>query len=147
MPIDTRKEYREIWEQLTKDQKQDMRDIAQGKYENTSISTVLLDRNMVYLPEDSNQFKLTDYGKRILDIGTSFESSAIEKVSAERARQDAKWGQQNHEAGKWSLILTEELGEVAKSQLEGDRENYLTELVQAAAVLVAWLECELRKEQ
>jgi len=72
--------------------------------------------------------------------------SAIAKVVAERTRQDAKWGVQNHEAGKWSLILAEELGEVAKSQLEGDRANYLTELVQAAAVMVAWLECELRKE-
>jgi len=72
--------------------------------------------------------------------------SAIQKVTAERQRQDAKWDQQNHDAGKWSLILTEELGEVAKSQLEGDRANYLTELVQAAAVIVAWLECELRKE-
>lgn len=74
-------------------------------------------------------------------------SSAIAKIIAERQRQDAKWGEQNHDAGKWSLILTEELGEVAKSQLEGDRANYLTELVQAAAVIVAWLECELRKEQ
>lgn len=71
---------------------------------------------------------------------------AIQRVIAERLRQDAKWGEQNHNAGKWSLILMEELGEVAKSQLEGDRANYLTELVQAAAVLVAWLECELRKE-
>lgn len=72
--------------------------------------------------------------------------SAIACVLKERERQDLKWGQQNHDPGKWSLILTEELGEVSKSALEGDRANYLTELVQAAAVLVAWLECELRKE-
>lgn len=72
--------------------------------------------------------------------------SAIARVMEERARQDAKWGEQNHDPGKWSLILAEELGEVSKSALEGDRANYLIELVQAAAVLVAWLECELRKE-
>lgn len=71
---------------------------------------------------------------------------AYERIQTERRRQDAKWGQQNHDPGKWSLILSEELGEVAKSALEGDRSNYLTELVQAAAVLVAWIECELRKE-
>lgn len=74
------------------------------------------------------------------------KTSALQRVIGERNRQDAKWGEQNHDAGKWSLILTEELGEVAKSQLEGDRTNYLTELVQAAAVLVAWIECEMRKE-
>ncbi len=72
--------------------------------------------------------------------------SAISRIMSERARQDAKWGEQNHDPGKWLLILTEELGEVAKSQLEGDRDNYLKELVQSAAVLVAWLECELRKD-
>jgi NTP pyrophosphatase (non-canonical NTP hydrolase) len=72
--------------------------------------------------------------------------SAIQRVMAERARQDAKWGEQNHEPGKWLLILAEELGEVAKSQLEGDRANYIKELVQSAAVLVAWIECELRND-
>lgn len=81
----------------------------------------------------------------IMPLAQPEEMSALARVLDERARQDAKWGQQNHDAGKWSLILAEELGEVAKSQLEGDRANYLTELVQSAAVLVAWIECELRK--
>lgn len=88
-----------------------------------------------------------DAWKGILRTEAPEHNMAIALIQSERWGQDKKWGEQNHEAGKWSLILTEELGEVAKSQLEGDRVNYLTELVQAAAVLVAWLECELRKEQ
>lgn len=85
-----------------------------------------------------------DAWRGLLKPSTSL--SAYERIQTERRRQEAKWGQQDHAPGRWSLILTEELGEVAKSVLEGDRANYLTELVQAAAVLVAWIECELRKE-
>lgn len=81
-----------------------------------------------------------------VQTATEVQNVAFVVIIAERQRQDAKWGEQNHDAGKWSLILSEELGEVAKSQLEGNRANYLTELVQAAAVLMAWLECELRRE-
>lgn len=73
-------------------------------------------------------------------------SVAIDLIMSERRRQDEKWGEQNHEAERWGLILLEELGEVAKSRLENDRHNYLTELVQAAAVMVAWIECELRHD-
>lgn len=72
-------------------------------------------------------------------------NSPLKAIAAERQRQDAKWGEQNHQPGQWMLILNEELGEVAKSILENDRANYLVELTQAAAVLVAWIECEQRR--
>lgn len=79
-------------------------------------------------------------------------------IALERKRQDAKWGEQNHEGSIWALIAGEEFGEVAQAQLEmmfkgsqngqdmHPREAYITELTQLAAVCVAWLECELRRD-
>lgn len=66
-------------------------------------------------------------------------------VRLERERQDKKWGQQNHEAPLWKFILDEELGETAKSYLENDHQNYLVELIQSIAVMVAWAENESRR--
>lgn len=85
----------------------------------------------------------------------------ISLIDLERRRQDAKWGQQNHSAPIWALILNEEIGEISEAYLDlmfksgkpdftsqaldDLHDAYMTELVQAAAVLVAWLECELRR--
>lgn len=66
-------------------------------------------------------------------------------VRSERAKQDAKWGEQNHEGMFWNLIALEEIGEISKAILEKDFTNYIIELVQTTAVLTAWLENELRK--
>lgn len=73
--------------------------------------------------------------------------TVLAEIEAERARQDEKWGQQNHEPHIWLAILTEEVGEVAKEIADGlclggdwDWQNYRTELVQATAVGVAALE-------
>lgn len=72
----------------------------------------------------------------------------IRQIIAERASQDAKWGQQNHDNRKWAAILMEEIGEVARAVLESeqgqqnaDSVNLREELVQVAAVAMAWLEC------
>jgi hypothetical protein len=62
----------------------------------------------------------------------------VELIKIERARQDAKWGVQDHDAPYWLGILVEEVGELAKDIIE-HRGIYL-ELVQVAAVAVAWLE-------
>jgi NTP pyrophosphatase (non-canonical NTP hydrolase) len=70
--------------------------------------------------------------------------SIFEKIAAERTRQDAKWGEQNHADPKWLAILVEEVGEVAKAMLEHNEAQ--GELVQCAAVLVAWLECRDRRQ-
>jgi NTP pyrophosphatase (non-canonical NTP hydrolase) len=64
----------------------------------------------------------------------------------ERTRQDAKWGEQNHDAATWLAILTEEVGEAAQAILHdtfGGRAagSLRTELVQVAAVTVQWIEC------
>lgn len=83
---------------------------------------------------------------------------AIRLIKLERERQDAKWGEQNHHGAVWTLIAGEEFGEVSQAQLEvmfkgsqienadHPRQLYITELTQLAAVCVAWLECELRRD-
>lgn len=68
-------------------------------------------------------------------------NTIFELIRAERERQDKKWGSQRHLPNyTWSAILTEENGEVAKATLEKDTANLKEELVQVAAVAVAWLE-------
>lgn len=68
------------------------------------------------------------------------------EVLEERRRQEKKWGQQNHGAGYWALVLGEEVGEACKSALDnftGETEDAQTvrrELIQVAAVAVNWIE-------
>jgi NTP pyrophosphatase (non-canonical NTP hydrolase) len=74
-----------------------------------------------------------------------------ELIDAERQRQHDKWaGKHRWGQGDCSSIhidkrtklavLTEETGEVARAVLEDDPKQLQTELVQTAAVAVAWLE-------
>ena len=74
------------------------------------------------------------------------ESHQIYDVLAERAKQDGKWGVQNHDPITWLAILTEEVGEFAQAALHhrfggpasaGMRE----EAVQCAAVALAIVQC------
>lgn len=76
-------------------------------------------------------------------------------IIMEREKQDAKWGEQNHDDFRWLSILGEEFGEVAHAVCEqlqdeyGDdelRENLEIELVQVASVCVAWIECLRRRD-
>ena len=64
----------------------------------------------------------------------------LNEVATERRRQDAKWGEQNHHAGVWMLILTEEVGEAAKAALEMHEADERAEYIQVAAVAVARVE-------
>lgn len=67
----------------------------------------------------------------------------FEAIRKERQKQDDKWGEQHHFAAKWLTILLEEMGEVAKDLLENaPPEKLRGELIQAAAVITAWLEDE-----
>ena len=72
-------------------------------------------------------------------------------IDAERLRQASKWNRAH--AHGWgdcssdrvsesvkSEVLGEEYGEVCRARLDGDREGLRRELVQVAAVAVAWLE-------
>lgn len=74
----------------------------------------------------------------------------FKEIHAERLRQEAKWGQQNHHPMLWLPILGEEVGEANKAALETyfnyksegaeDYTDYRTELVQVAAVAIAMIE-------
>lgn len=72
-------------------------------------------------------------------------SRALLDVALERERQNAKWGRV---AGEWFVpnsdklvVLVEEVGEVARAIYDGESDEHLMEeLVQCAAVCVAWIE-------
>lgn len=90
-------------------------------------------------------------------------ATVLAEVRAERGRQDARWGEQNHPdatgssyyahcakvarrncqaaalegATGWDLILLEE---VYEALAEGDAAKLRAELLQVAAVAVAWVE-------
>jgi NTP pyrophosphatase (non-canonical NTP hydrolase) len=74
----------------------------------------------------------------------------LQDIVNERKRQDAKWGEQNHDPFAWLTILGEEYGEACKAALEahfdgyeitGDYSDYRKELIETAAVVVAAIEC------
>lgn len=44
-------------------------------------------------------------------------AKALQSILEERARQNQKWGEQNHDPITWSAILTEEAGEFAEAAL------------------------------
>jgi NTP pyrophosphatase (non-canonical NTP hydrolase) len=78
------------------------------------------------------------------------QGDVVAAVLAERRRQDAKWGEQNHTDEWWLAVLMEEVGEVAQSVLQdefgGGRPGHTAEEIeQVAAVAVAWLECIHRR--
>ena len=60
-------------------------------------------------------------------------------IQIERNAQDEQWGQQNHNDEKWVCIILEEFGEVSKAVIEGNEADILTETVQVAALLQAWV--------
>ena len=70
---------------------------------------------------------------------------ALQLINQERDRQDAKWGEQNHNLSDWLVILGEEYGEACEASLEvkfgkGNIADFRSEIVQVAAVAVAILE-------
>lgn len=78
-------------------------------------------------------------------------ADAFFSVILERQHQEEKWGQQDHEDYWWIAILGEEFGEAAKEVAEqritegdiiGTTEEQMLrdELVQTAAVALAWIE-------
>lgn len=67
--------------------------------------------------------------------------STLVEVERELQQQDQKWGEQNHPVSKWLAILMEEVGEVAKADLERNIEDVKKELIQVAAVAIQAVEC------
>ena len=80
----------------------------------------------------------------------------LAEINAERDRQEAKWGRQDHTPEVWLSILGEEFGEVCKAVCEasfpgyettGDWSQYRKELIHVAAVAAAMAECFDRREE
>ena len=78
-------------------------------------------------------------------------AAAVSDIVAERRRQDAKWGEQNHDPFTYLAVLTEEVGELAQAALQckfggphGNRGEMYKEAVQVAAVAMAIVECLIR---
>lgn len=69
----------------------------------------------------------------------------LEEILEERRRQDAKWGEQNHENAFWYAILGEEFGEVGRGIFEGDEEQVEEELIHVAAVAASWVQAIRRR--
>jgi len=73
-------------------------------------------------------------------------SKALDDILIERARQDAKWGEQNHDPFTYLAVLTEEVGELAQAALHakfGGTESVglRMEAIHVAAVALAIVEC------
>ena len=75
-------------------------------------------------------------------------SKALVDILAERAKQDKKWGEQNHDPYVWIAILTEEVGELAQATLhtefggeKGGIEKIREEAIHSAAVALQFVEC------
>lgn len=75
----------------------------------------------------------------------STQSRILEEIILERFKQDHKWGVQDHSPAVYTSILMEEVGEVAKAVLEetfgGGEQEIREELIQVAAVAIAFIEC------
>jgi NTP pyrophosphatase (non-canonical NTP hydrolase) len=72
----------------------------------------------------------------------------LTEIQKERARQDEKWGEQNHHPLMWFSIIGEEYGEMLKAFNEYSFDNDFNhfedmqrEAIQIAASCVAMLEC------
>jgi len=83
----------------------------------------------------------------------------ISEILDERLVQNEKWGEQNHDDSLWACILMEEVGETTQAifdltcyipgTVSYDTEKGKTreELIQVAAVAIAWLECIDRRDK
>jgi len=78
-------------------------------------------------------------------------SEAVCDVLKERRRQEAKWGEQNHDPFTYLTVLGEEYGELCQAALHSKfggkaAEGLRYEAVQVAAVALAIVECLDRKK-
>ena len=84
----------------------------------------------------------------VLDIQTKERYLVFKDVIQERERQARKWGDQRHNSNEtWNVIGVEEVGEVAKAIYDKDDVSHLyEEIIQVAAVYIAWAESIQREE-
>lgn len=75
----------------------------------------------------------------------SAQALAVEHILAERQRQLDKWGEQAHHDTFWAVIEGEEFGEVCRAIFDHDDAHLYEEVVQVAAVALAWAEDMLHR--
>src|SRR2546428_12586649 len=79
----------------------------------------------------------------LMDIAVSISMNMpkiLLHLVVERQRQYRKWGRQKHSNETWQTIALEEFGEIAKAMLENKTKRPSEEIIQTAAVLIAWAE-------
>lgn len=69
-----------------------------------------------------------------------FQREILGDIITERLKQDAKFPEEENTDERWYAILGEEFGEIGRAILTEDRANLREELIQLAAVSVAWVE-------
>ena len=73
-------------------------------------------------------------------------AQVIEHELGERERQEFKWGDQIKNSDElWTVIAVEEFGEVSREVYEKDLPKTYMEVIQLAAVCVAWAEALQRR--
>lgn len=83
-------------------------------------------------------------GSTVALICSPVRRAILAEISAERDRQDGKWGgipgTDRRDDHTYAAVLGEEFGECCQAWLECDTEALRAELVQTAAVAIAWIE-------
>ena len=81
-----------------------------------------------------------------MDKGEVARAVVIENILAERERQNLKWGDQIENSDElWTVIALEEFGEVGREVYEKTLPHAYIEIIQLAAVCVAWAEALRRR--
>ncbi len=73
----------------------------------------------------------------------------MQAIRLERLRQNEKWGVEfpGRLDERWLTILAEEVGEIAEAVLRDNDEDICEEILQTAAVCVAWLELRVERHE
>lgn len=83
-------------------------------------------------------------GDRPIVLCSPARGLILAQVSLERDRQDAKWGgipgEDRRDNHTYAAVLGEEFGKCCQAWIERDVAALRAELVQTAAVAVAWIE-------
>lgn len=81
-----------------------------------------------------------------LSFSSQEQLHAVLEALLERERQDETFGEQNHDPAYWTVILTEQTGQVAQAICDmrwggGDRYKVKHQVTQVVAVGLAMMEC------
>ena len=103
--------------------------------------------NPFHALEEFNSYRSIGTVEECRAYGKS-KTRIIDKVIAERNRQDEKWGEQNHFPERWATIIGEEYGEMCKAINEfgfdhtpETEQEIFNEAIQTIASCMAMLEC------